>query len=55
MKDYIIMGLIVVNIALVIYLYFKSKRDVNLENDINSKMEANITESLGRFEVNINK
>ena len=55
MKDYIIMGLIVVNIALVIYLYFKSKRDVNLENDINSKMEANITERLGRFEVNINK
>ena len=47
MIDYIIIGLLVVLIILVIINLIKSKT--------NSSNEANMTERLGRFEVNINK
>ena len=54
-KFIIVVILLVLNMGLVLFLYFKQKKTVNYENDINSKIEANITERLGRFEVNINK
>jgi DNA recombination protein RmuC len=55
MKEYIIIGLIIIDIVITIFLYLKSKKDNESDKNINSNMEANITERLGRFEVNINK
>ena len=55
MIQYIILGLLVINIALSIFLYIKSRKDNDKDKLDNSNLEANITERLGRFEVNINK
>ena len=55
MAHYIIIGLLILNMILVIFLYFKNKKDTEIKNEINTNLEANITERLGRFEVNINK
>ncbi len=55
MTDYIIVALLAINIFLTVYLYIKNKKDKNREIDFKNNLEANITERLGRFEVNINK
>ena len=55
MAHYIIAGLLIINIILTIFLYIKSRKDNDINNNINKNLEADITERLGRFEVNINK
>ena len=51
MVQYIIIGLLIVNIVLTIVFFIKSRKD----NKDKENIEANITERLGRFEVNINR
>ena len=51
MTNYIIIGLLIFNIIITIIFFIKNRKDKK-DND---NLEANVTERLGRFEVNINR
>ena len=55
MLEYILLVLLIINIVLTILFFIKNKKDKDKETNDNNNLEANITERLGRFEVNINK
>ena len=58
MTNYLLLGvciLLVILIILVIVFHIKEEKDKKNNNDKEENIEANITERLGRFEVNINK
>jgi len=55
MLEYILLVLLIINIVLTILFFIKNKKDKEKETNDNNNLEANITERLGRFEVNINK